>query len=70
MKPRVLVETDVFCQLAKSEGKTVIKTDKLLLQGHMYVIDGDSYYYYAHSSEPLKLPAGIDVIDAKLVSFA
>ena len=69
MKPRVLLETDAFCQLVKAEQNRVIRTNKILLQGHMHVTEGESYFYYAYSKEPLTFPKGTEVIDAKSFAF-
>ena len=69
MKPRVLLEPEAFNQLIKAEQSKVIRTTKIFLRGHMYVTEGDSFFYYSYSKEPLTLPEGTDVIDAKLVNF-
>jgi len=69
MKPRVLLEPDAFNKLVKTEQRQVIRTAKMLLHGHMYVTEGESYYYYTYSKEPFALPEGIEVIDAKLINF-
>jgi len=69
MKPRVLLEPDTFQQLVKAEQNKVIKTAKIALRGHMYVTEGTSYYYYTYSKEPLTLPPGTEVVDAKLFNF-
>ena len=69
MKPRVLLEPDAFNKIVKAEQRQVVRTAKIFLRGHMYVTEGDSYYYYAFSKEPFTLPNGIEVIDAKLVNF-
>ena len=69
MKPRVLLEPDAFCRLVKAEQNTVIRTQKMLFQGQMHVTEGESYFYYAYSKEPLTLPMGTEVIDAKFFAF-
>lgn len=69
MKPRVLLESDAFNRLVEAEQNKVIRTTKVLFHGHMYVTEGDSYYFYAYSKEPLTLPKGTEVIDAKLFNF-
>ena len=69
MKPRVLLEPEAFLQLVKAEKNRVIRTAKLMFQGHMHVVECDSYFYYAFSKEPLAMPDGIEVIDAKFFAF-
>jgi hypothetical protein len=35
----------------------------------MYVMEGNDYYYYAYSKEPLTLPDSTEVIDASAFWF-
>jgi len=69
MKPRVSVEPSTFLDIVKKSDAKIIKTGKLFLQGYMYVVEADDYYYVTISKEELNLPEGREVVHSKLVQF-
>ena len=69
MKPRIILTTDEFINIARQIGKPVVETEKIMLMGHMYVTTGTDYVYYAYSPELLELPKNVDVINAVSVEF-
>jgi len=69
MKPRVRLDGDTFVSLAKAEQNRVIRTAPFAFRGQMYVTEDESYYYYTYSKEPLILPKGVEVVDAKFFAF-
>ena len=69
LKPRVLLEPSQFLRILDQYDSKIIKTGKQLLQGYMYVIEGDDYYYYAISKEAIELPPDREVIHSRSVQF-
>lgn len=69
LKPRVLLEPSQFLRILDKFDSKIIKTGKLFLQGYMYVIEGDDYYYYAISKEAIELPPDREVIHSRSVQF-
>jgi hypothetical protein len=65
MGPRVQVEPSEFLRMIAQEKGLVIKSRKFPLQGTTYVSRCGDYYYYTMSKEPLALPDGCVVQQAK-----
>ena len=55
MGPRLRVDAETFLQKARESGNTVIRTNKVLLQGYTYIVRAGDYFYYTISKEPLDL---------------
>ena len=69
MKPKVLLEADVFRDLVAKEQCKVIRTEKIVFQGYTYVTEDESYYFCAYSPEPIDLPDDIEIINARNITF-
>ncbi|VAX40361.1 hypothetical protein MNBD_PLANCTO02-1893 [hydrothermal vent metagenome] len=69
MKPRVSLSEQAFMDILNKCESKIIKAQKTWLQGHMYVIESDGYYYYTHSKEPLSIPENREVVCSKFVHF-
>lgn len=62
---RVQVDSSEFVRIAEQEKGLVIKGPRVRLQGTTYVIRSGDYYYYTTVREPLALPSGLRIIDAR-----
>jgi hypothetical protein len=65
MGPRVLVSPEEFLKVVEREKALVIKGPKVILQGTTYVTRAGDYYYYTTVREPLRLPDGVEVKEAR-----
>jgi len=65
MGPRVQVDAAEFLRIVEREKGLVIKGHKILWTPVTYVVRSGDYYYYTQAREPLTLPAGVEVREAK-----
>ena len=67
MGPRLRVEPGEFLEIVERERGLVIKGPKVVFSGTMYLTRSGDYYYYANSKEPLRMPEGVVVSEAKSI---
>jgi hypothetical protein len=83
MKPRARLDANEFLRILEKAGRKVVRvsaSNRLRLVPSfmrwigmgfpsMYVMEGNDYYYYTYSKEPLTLPESTEVIDALAFLF-
>jgi hypothetical protein len=67
MGPRVLVDAAEFLQIAEQEKGVVIKGPRVLWQGRTYVVRSGDYYYFTTTKQPLTLPPGLEIKEARRI---
>jgi hypothetical protein len=84
MKPRVRLDANEFLRILDKAGGKVIRvltSNRMRLFPpfvdwigikfpSMYVVEGNDYYFYTLSKQPLSLPESAEVVDAQAFSFS
>ena len=69
MRPKVLLEPAEFLKVIEGSDNKIIQTSKVFLQGYMCVMIEEDYTYYTMSKQPIALPAGREIVRARMVQL-
>jgi hypothetical protein len=69
LKPRVRLDVEAFLGVMDRCNSKIIKTGKMWLQGYMYCIEDDDYFYITMAKSPIRIPGDREVVECLTLQF-